>query len=181
MLALKFSLTEIAQKIKNLAQIEGRLQRVENSLGLKIYIDFAHSEDALKNVLKSLRQTKPLKIYTVFGCGGDRDRFKRPKMAQVAEKYADFSIVTSDNPRSENPLDICLEVASGFKNAEKYLVEVDRQKAIKIALQKAGAEDVVLIAGRGHEDFQQFDNHKLAFKDADMVVEMANILAESSS
>jgi UDP-N-acetylmuramoyl-L-alanyl-D-glutamate--2,6-diaminopimelate ligase len=145
--------------------VKGRLQLVPNNLNLKIYVDFAHTDDALINVLECLQEIKRGKIITIFGCGGDRDPLKRPKMAQAAEEFSDFSIVTSDNPRSEDPLDIANEIIKGFKNPKHYTVELDRYQAIQKGIQMASPEDIILIAGKGHEPYQVFAYKTVEFDD----------------
>ncbi|MDX8430299.1 MAG: UDP-N-acetylmuramoyl-L-alanyl-D-glutamate--2,6-diaminopimelate ligase [Candidatus Algichlamydia australiensis] len=161
-------LIECAAAVSTFKFVRGRLEPVKNSRGISIYIDFAHSDDALKNVLKTLRECKKGKIITVFGCGGMRDRTKRPKMAQVAEKESDYTIVTSDNPRGEDPLAICLEIAKGFASKKSYCVEVDRKTAIERAIQMAQKVDVVLIAGKGHENTQILDHKTIEFDDKEV-------------
>lgn len=152
--------------ISAIPPVMGRLQPVPNRFGLKIYIDFAHSDDALANVLECLKELKTGKIITVFGCGGDRDRSKRPKMARVAEEFSDLSIVTSDNPRNEEPDQIAREVVQGFTSPSSYLIELDRKNAIRKALEIATPQDIVLIAGKGHETYQIFSHKKVEFDDA---------------
>jgi UDP-N-acetylmuramoyl-L-alanyl-D-glutamate--2,6-diaminopimelate ligase len=149
--------------------VPGRLEPVENSLGLNIYVDFAHSDDALANVLECLNEITTGKIITVFGCGGDRDSSKRPKMASVSEAFSDFTIVTSDNPRSEDPVEIARQIVKGFSRPDSYLIELDRAAAIKQAIDRAHVGDVILIAGKGHETSQifahkitEFDDRKVA-------------------
>lgn len=151
--------------------VPGRLEPVENCLGIKIYVDFAHSDDALDNVLNCLTELKTKRIITVFGCGGDRDRNKRSKMAEVSEKFSDFTIVTSDNPRSENPQDITQEIIKGFKNKDSFEIVLDRYEAITRAIELAEDGDIILIAGKGHETYQitgaktmEFDDRKVAFE-----------------
>ncbi len=171
-------LPQILNAMKKIPPVPGRLQFVENERQLKIYVDFAHTDDALKNVLKTLREIQTGgRLLVVFGCGGDRDRTKRPKMAQVCEKYADFSFVTSDNPRSEDPEEICKEIASGFTRRGLFLIEVDRQAAIQRAIEEARLEDILLIAGRGHEKMQEFAHQKIYFDDC----EVARLLCAGNS
>lgn len=158
----------------------GRLQPVPNRQGLKIYVDFAHSDDALANVLECLKELKKGKIITVFGCGGDRDRSKRPKMARVAEEYSDIAIVTSDNPRNEEPEKIAQEVAAGFQYPERHFIEVDRRMAIRKALQLATPEDIVLIAGKGHETYQIFSHKKIEFDDAKVAGQLCQELHQEN-
>lgn len=148
--------------LEEVQQIPGRLERVENNRDLFIFIDYAHTEDGLKNVLQALRATGKARIITVFGCGGDRDRTKRPKMGKVACELSDHSIVTTDNPRSEDPLAIIREIEKGFSN-KNYEVIVDRSQAIYKALSLARPGDVVLIAGKGHETYQIFKDRTIHY------------------
>lgn len=148
-------------------QIPGRLEELKYNK-VRIFIDYAHSPDSLEKVLKLLNRLKKKRIITVFGCTGDRDRTKRPIMGEIAEKYSDFFIITSDDPHSEDPFSICKEVAEGVSR-DYYIVEPDRKKAIYIALNKAKSFDIVLIAGKGHEQFQIFDNYKIPFSDKKVV------------
>ena len=161
--------------------VKGRLERVANRRGLYAFVDYAHTDDALKNVLSSLKSLRDeahpeAKILTVFGCGGDRDRGKRPLMARVAEEFSDFVIVTSDNPRTEEPSAIISEVVAGFSSAflaGQVHQEVDRRRAIAHALKTAQTGDVVLIAGKGHEDYQILGTKKIHFSDVEAVKELA--------
>jgi UDP-N-acetylmuramoyl-L-alanyl-D-glutamate--2,6-diaminopimelate ligase len=161
----------IRQGIENLSHVPGRLEPVKNKKGFHVFIDYAHTDDGLFNVLRSLRAVSYERIILVFGCGGDRDRTKRPKMAQAACKYANYSIVTSDNPRSEDPQAIIDEVISGF-NKDNYEICVDRRQAIERALRLAQKDQIVLIAGKGHEDYQIFKDHTIAFNEREMVKEI---------
>jgi UDP-N-acetylmuramoyl-L-alanyl-D-glutamate--2,6-diaminopimelate ligase len=153
----------------------GRLQRVEvtgQELPFQVFVDYAHTHDALENVLKALRATMGGgKLICVFGCGGDRDRTKRPKMGRVAETLADRVIVTSDNPRTEDPAfilgEICAGFSEGWQGAGKVTVEADRRAAIRAAIEMAGAGDVVLIAGKGHENYQIIGTTKSHFDDVE--------------
>lgn len=133
---------------------------------MKIYVDFAHSDDALTNVLECLQEIRKGRIITVFGCGGDRDKFKRPRMAQACEELSDISIVTSDNPRSEDPVQIANDIIHGFRKKENYLIELDRREAIRKAIEMARPDDIVLIAGKGHEPYQIFAHKTIEFDDA---------------
>lgn len=158
-------LETIIELIKSFKLVPGRLEPVDNPLGLKIYIDFAHSDDALKNVLGCLQELEKKRIITVFGCGGERDLQKRPKMGRVCEELSDICIVTSDNPRSENPQSIIDAIVAGFQNTSKVMVEIDRRKAIEKAIDLATPDDIILIAGRGHETHQIFARHSVEFDD----------------
>lgn len=173
-------LEEIIDKMLALPAVRGRLQPVMNELGLKIYVDFAHSDDALLNVLQTLNELKTDRIITVFGCGGDRDRSKRPKMAAVSEQYSDMTIVTLDNPRSEDPESICQEIIKGFRRKDAYLVELDRRSAIKRAIEMATEKDIILIAGKGHEAYQIFAHKTVEFDDCKVAAEICSQLAFSN-
>lgn len=168
------ALEALAEKMANLPPVRGRLEPVNNEKGLKIYVDFAHSDDALSNVLQTLTEFKTGRILVVFGCGGDRDRTKRPKMAEVCERYADLSIVTSDNPRSEDPQAICQEIVQGFKRKNSFLVEVDRKIAIQKAIEIAKKEDIILIAGKGHETYQIFAHKTIEFDDVKVASDLCS-------
>lgn len=148
----------------------GRLQPVlTGSAGFSVLVDYAHSDDALANVLRTLRETLAPggRLRVVFGCGGDRDRTKRPRMAKVACEGADDVVITSDNPRTEDPQAIIAEVKTGVPadSRANVVVEVDRSKAIAYAVSTAREGDVVLIAGKGHEDYQIIGTQKFSFDD----------------
>lgn len=165
-LAYGAPLDQIIAILQKPPTVRGRLQPVPNALGLKIFVDFAHTDDALINVLDCLRELTQGKIIAVFGCGGDRDTSKRAKMAHAVEEHADFAIVTSDNPRSEDPAQIAQQIIQGFESPESYCIELDRREAIKKAIQMASAEDIILIAGKGHETYQIFAHKTIEFDDA---------------
>jgi UDP-N-acetylmuramyl-tripeptide synthetase len=158
----------VRRGIENLTHVPGRLEAVENNNGFFIFIDYAHTEDGLFNVLKGLRAVTPTKIILVFGCGGDRDRTKRPKMAQVACRFADYSILTTDNSRSEDPQAIIDEAVTGFTK-RNYEICVDRKEAIGRALKMARKDQIVLIAGKGHEDYQIFKDRTITFNEREIV------------
>jgi len=158
----------IRRGLEGLTHVPGRLEGVDNDRGIFIFIDYAHTEDGLLNVLSAIRAVTPAKIILVFGCGGDRDRTKRPKMARAACRWADHAIVTSDNPRSEDPQMIIDEIVNGFTK-KNYEVCVDRKEAISRALQLAKRGEVVLIAGKGHEDYQIFKDRTVPFDERKIV------------
>src|SRR6266478_953291 len=145
-------------------QVPGRLELVPAKRQFQIFVDYAHTDDALRNVLKTLRELKPRKLIVVFGCGGDRDRKKRPLMGRVADELADYAIITSDNPRKENPDAIIGEVEKGFRSTH-YEKIVERAEAIRHAVAMAQPRDLVLIAGKGHEKYQEFADHTIPFDD----------------
>lgn len=158
----------------------GRMELVKNPLGLRIIVDFAHTEIALENALSSIRGMNPERVITVFGCGGDRDRGKRPKMGAVCAKLSDISIVTSDNPRTEEPLSIISEVLAGFGEGRQAMVEIDRRSAIKKAIEIATPRDIILIAGKGHETTQIISHRRIAFDDRIVAKECCLSQQESS-
>jgi UDP-N-acetylmuramoyl-L-alanyl-D-glutamate--2,6-diaminopimelate ligase len=145
-------------------QVPGRLELVPAKRQFQIFVDYAHTDDALRNVLKTLRELKPRKLIVVFGCGGDRDRKKRPLMGRVTDELADHAIITSDNPRKENPDAIINEVEKGFRSTH-YEKIVERAEAIRRAVAMAQPRDLVLIAGKGHEKYQEFADHTIPFDD----------------
>lgn len=159
------TLQQIQDGLACAPQVSGRLQTVANTLDIAVYVDYAHTPDALENVLQTLQTIcQRGRVITIFGCGGDRDRSKRPVMASVAEKNSDVCIVTSDNPRSEDPQAICNDIVKGFSK-DAYHVEVDRKKAIALAITLADKGDAVLIAGKGHETSQTFAHQTVEFDD----------------
>lgn len=157
------SLKQCVAPIKSFCGARGRLQRVKD----KVFVDHAHSEEALKNVLKTLKNLCKGRVIVVFGCGGNRDPLRRPSMGRVATEYADVVIVTSDNPRSEDPETIAEEIVAGC--TKPITVELDREKAIRLALMQKKSEDIVLIAGKGHEKEQIFAHHVTPFDDVEIV------------
>lgn len=158
---------ELRTAIKALADapsVPGRLQPVLVKRKFRVFVDYAHTDDALTNVLKALRDLSPRRLIVVFGCGGDRDRAKRPLMGAAVERHADFAIITSDNPRKESPEAIIGEIKTGFRGSN-YEVVVDRREAIYRAISLAQPRDIVLIAGKGHETYQEFADHTVPFDD----------------
>jgi UDP-N-acetylmuramoyl-L-alanyl-D-glutamate--2,6-diaminopimelate ligase len=170
-LACGLSISEIASALSTFTGVPGRLEHIETGRDFSVFVDYAHTEGALATVLAGLRPFTESRLIAVFGCGGDRDRTKRRKMAAVAEKYADVSIITNDNPRSEDPQAIIGEIEAGFARKEKYLVEEDRREAIRLSLSLAKKGDVVLIAGKGHENHQIFADRIEHFDDCEIVRE----------
>ena len=164
----------IAAGIHNLPAVPGRLERIEEAKNYTVLVDYAHTDDALDHSLKTVRSLAQRQVAVVFGCGGDRDRTKRPRMARVAQKYADRIIVTNDNPRRENARQIRAEIMSGFSAAQQaQITEIaDRKEAITEAINKAQPGDVVLIAGKGHEDYQIVGDEVLDFDDRSVAREV---------
>jgi UDP-N-acetylmuramoyl-L-alanyl-D-glutamate--2,6-diaminopimelate ligase len=166
-LAAGLDLETIAAGLSSLQGVPGRLEKVGWDGDFTVLVDYAHTDDALKNVLSTLKPLCKGNLRVVFGCGGDRDRTKRPRMAKVAEQLADFVIVTSDNPRTEKPQAIIDEIITGFENprSPKITVEPDRRKAIELAIKSADKDDIVLVAGKGHENYQIIGKQKFPFSD----------------
>lgn len=170
-LSCGISLQQSLQALKNFKGVPGRLEKVESQSDKIIFVDYAHTPDALENVLTAIRQVRETsnlqnRIFTVFGCGGDRDKSKRPLMAGIAARLSDEVIVTSDNPRTENAQSIIDDVVKGFTDGQThYTVEADRERAIQKAINMAKPGDVVLIAGKGHEDYQIIGTEKKYFSD----------------
>jgi len=163
----------IVAAIQTMHSVPGRLERIPGRCPFEIFIDYAHTDDALKHVLSALRQLRPRKIITVFGCGGDRDRKKRPLMGKVSSEMSDFIILTNDNPRSEPPDDIIHDIKAGFDSAfADYKVVLDRAQAIREAINRAQSKDFILIAGKGHETSQIFREKTIDFDDREVVKEI---------
>ncbi|MBI5092380.1 MAG: UDP-N-acetylmuramoyl-L-alanyl-D-glutamate--2,6-diaminopimelate ligase [Candidatus Hydrogenedentes bacterium] len=167
------SLTEIATAFTTLPSVPGRFEHVDAGQDFQVIVDYAHTEDGLRNVLRAARDLCKGRVILVFGCGGDRDRTKRPKMAAAAAELADFSIITSDNPRSENPDLILLDIESGMqfagmKKDDSYTLICDRTEAIRRAITMARAGDLVMIAGKGHETYQILGSQRIHFDDREV-------------
>jgi UDP-N-acetylmuramoyl-L-alanyl-D-glutamate--2,6-diaminopimelate ligase len=155
----------IAQGIEELKGVPGRLEHIELSQPYHIFVDYAHTDDALRRSLETLRRRTKNRLICVFGAGGDRDKTKRPKMA-AASNEADIVIVTSDNPRSENPKHIIDDILQGFTgDSPKVYIEEDRKQAVYFAMELAQAGDTILVAGKGHETYQQIGTTRLDYDD----------------
>ena len=154
----------IKEGLENLKGVPGRFEVYNTTDGVSVLIDYAHSPDSLEKLLLSVKDLKPARIITVFGCGGDRDRLKRPIMGKIAMKNSDVTVVTSDNPRTEDAQAIINEIKAGM-NGGSYKEIPDRKEAIREALLLANKDDVVVIAGKGHEDYQIIGNEKFHFSD----------------
>ena len=173
MRALDVPLAEAASVCASLGPVPGRMQRVNSAAGALAVVDYAHTPDALAKALQALRglaDARGGRLWCLFGCGGDRDSAKRPLMGAMAEQHADQVLLTSDNPRSESPQAIIAQIAAGVSQPSRLLVEPDRARAIAQALGAAGAHDVVLIAGKGHELYQEVGGQRLAFSDVQQVL-----------
>jgi UDP-N-acetylmuramyl-tripeptide synthetase len=180
-IALKVPIKAVAEGLKRVSSVPGRLERISDNTGRMVFVDYAHTPHALENALSALYGITPGRIICVFGCGGDRDTDKRPKMGHIAAKGSDLAIVTSDNPRSEAPLAIINQILPGVKkdgsreyhttelpskfNEKGYVIEPDRRQAIRLAVKTAQPGDSVLIAGKGHENYQIIGKRTLSFDD----------------
>ncbi|WP_410207743.1 UDP-N-acetylmuramoyl-L-alanyl-D-glutamate--2,6-diaminopimelate ligase [Fusobacterium sp.] len=158
---------EIFDRIQSIKGAPGRFELINCKQDFIVVVDYAHTGDALENILNSINELKSGKVITVFGCGGDRDSSKRPIMGEIAERLSDIAILTSDNPRTEDPHKIIMEVAGGMTK-DNYIIEEDREKAIVKAIELAEKNDIVLIAGKGHETYQILGRHKIHFDDREI-------------
>jgi len=165
LLVSKVSLADAVEAISHIESVSGRMQQLGGGELPLVVVDYAHTPDALENVLKTLKEQTVAKLICVFGCGGNRDAGKRELMGKVASDIADAVVVTSDNPRNENPEKIIQDILDGMHG--EYAVEEDRAKAIAIAISSAKPGDTVLIAGKGHEDYQEIANQKHYFSDVE--------------
>jgi UDP-N-acetylmuramoyl-L-alanyl-D-glutamate--2,6-diaminopimelate ligase len=175
--AMGFDLEHIKAGLEGLAAVPGRLEPVEAGQDYAVLVDYAHTDDALRNVLNCLRPQVRGRLTVVFGCGGDRDRGKRPRMGRVASELADKVFLTSDNPRSESATEIIGEIMGGVRPGSDVTIEPDRRSAIKLALQGAQKDDVILIAGKGHETYQIFNDRTISFDDRLIARELLGELA----
>jgi len=162
--ALGVGLREAVLSLAKSPQVPGRLEIVPAKRQFQVFVDYAHTPDALLNVIKTLRELEPRRLIVVFGCGGNRDREKRPLMGQVVDQKADYAIITSDNPRKEDPDKIIAEVEKGFRGNHFEKI-TDRARAIARSIEIAQPRDIVLIAGKGHENYQEFADHTVPFED----------------
>ena len=164
---LGLNLREVVNNMADCPQVPGRLESVSGSAPFKVFVDYAHTPDAVDNAVRTVRDLDPARVITVFGCGGDRDVMKRAPMAAAAEASSDICIVTSDNPRGEDPLKIIEDVKKGFRG-DRYTVEPDRKAAIDLAVSQARPRDIVLIAGKGHETYQEVNGKRSPFDDREV-------------
>jgi UDP-N-acetylmuramyl-tripeptide synthetase len=171
----------IRRGIEALPKVPGRFELIQRGQPFRVIVDYAHTDDALEKVLKSAREFTPGKLIVVFGCGGDRDRTKRPLMGAVAAINSDYAIVTSDNPRSEEPASIIEEIEQGLRRTgaapgSQYAICTDRREAIRLALARARAGDTVIVAGKGHETYQTIGKQTFAFDDRVVACELLDEL-----
>ena len=174
-IGLSYGLTPetIARGIAGCRAVPGRFERVDEGQPFVVAVDYAHTDDALRNTIAMARSLSPKRIITVFGCGGDRDRAKRPLMGQAAGELSDFVVLTSDNPRSEDPLDIMNDALVGIRRTDvAHVVEPDRAAAITRAIKEAGPGDIVILAGKGHETYQVLKDRTIHFDDREVAGEV---------
>jgi len=162
---------EILPLFSSFAGVKGRLEKVKNAKKINVFIDYAHTPDALKAVMESLKEISKGRLIVVFGCGGERDKGKRSVMGELACEIADFVVVTSDNPRNEDPFSIIQDIVQGMKK-KNFIVEPDRKKAIEVAISSASKGDTVLIAGKGHEEYQVIGDKVIPFSDIKVAQEI---------
>ncbi len=162
----------MVRSLERMESVPGRLELVPNRKGRKVFVDYAHTDDALKNVLGTLREICKGRLIVAFGCGGNRDRGKRALMGRMACELADHVIVTSDNPRREDPAAIAADVISGFQGGAHYETVLDRRAAIRAGIEMMRRKDILLIAGKGHETYQEFDGSIVPFDDREVVKEI---------
>jgi UDP-N-acetylmuramoyl-L-alanyl-D-glutamate--2,6-diaminopimelate ligase len=173
--SLGVSFEQIVESMETFPVVPGRMEKIENDLGIALIVDYAHKVDALEKVLSTLKSITKGKIIIVFGCGGERDREKRPLMGKLAQKYCSFAVLTNDNPRGEDPLEIIREIEGGISSL-KYEVIEDRALAIKCALKHAQKGDTVLLAGKGHEEEQIISGKRIFLSDRILARDMASAL-----
>ena len=163
--AQKFGISpEIIKQALEEVRVPGRSELVDNKLEIPIMVDYAHSPESLQNILQAVKSYTRGKVISVFGCGGDRDSGKRPIMGEISGRIADFTIITSDNPRTENPEKIVEQIEDGMKKTKgKYTVIVDRTEAIEEAIKMATKRDIIVLAGKGHEPYQEINGVKYPF------------------
>jgi len=171
---------EAVEALVEAPQVPGRMQLVGSAGGASAFVDYAHTPDALENACQTLRELDPRRLITVFGCGGDRDAGKRPLMARAAARHSDALVITSDNPRSEDPQEIIRQIESGLRGANHVSI-VDRREAIEYAIANSRAGDIVLVAGKGHETYQQFANETIPFDDRKVTSKALRDRAETIS
>lgn len=179
---LGFEQDEILQAVSKLKRVSGRFETFKSDGGIFFIVDYAHTPDALENILDSINdiRTKNERLITVFGCGGDRDHSKRPEMGNIASKKSTLAIITSDNPRTEDPAQIIKEIEAGVEpqNFSKYTSIPDRREAIKMAIKFAEPKDIVLVAGKGHETYQEINGVKHHFDDKEVINELWKLMSK---
>ena len=173
LIEMGFSLKDVLDALEKAEGVKGRVEIVPTNTDYTVIIDYAHTPDGLINVITALRQIAEGRIITLFGCGGDRDRTKRPIMGDVVSQLSDVAVVTSDNPRTEDPEKIIEDILAGITNSKaKVIVEPDRRKATELALNEARAGDIVLLAGKGQETYQILKDKTIHYDEREVVKEL---------
>lgn len=179
---LGFHEEDVLQAISRLSRVKGRFETIKSPSGIFFIVDYAHTPDALENILDSINEirTKNERLITVFGCGGNRDNTKRPEMGKIASRKSTLAIITSDNPRNENPDEIIKEIEAGVEpqNFSKYTSIPDRKEAIKMAIKFAEPKDIILVAGKGHENYQEIKGVKHHFDDKEVIDELLKLMGK---
>jgi UDP-N-acetylmuramoyl-L-alanyl-D-glutamate--2,6-diaminopimelate ligase len=172
-IALGLTLTQIAKGLKNANGVKGRIEVVKTNTDYTVIIDYAHTPDGLINILKTIRGFAKKRIITLFGCGGDRDKTKRPQMGKIAGELSDFCVLTSDNPRTEDPTAIINDILVGLAETKcEYKVIENRFEAIEFAIDNAKKDDIVLLAGKGHELYQILNDRTIVFDEREIVLKL---------
>ncbi|MCC8022170.1 MAG: UDP-N-acetylmuramoyl-L-alanyl-D-glutamate--2,6-diaminopimelate ligase [Clostridiales bacterium] len=174
-LTLGFDYNEVLEGLRQTSGVKGRIEVVPTDTDYTVLIDYAHSPDGLQNIISSLREVSQGRIVTVFGCGGDRDRTKRPEMGRIAAQLSDYCVVTSDNPRTEEPDAIIADILEGVRREKTpYTAITSRRDAIRYALENAQTDDIILLAGKGHETYQVLRDETIHFDEREIVREILN-------
>jgi UDP-N-acetylmuramoyl-L-alanyl-D-glutamate--2,6-diaminopimelate ligase len=173
---LKIPLADALQALSHVKSVPGRMQVLGGDQQPLVIVDYAHTPDALEKTLMAVRQHCRGQLFCVMGCGGDRDKGKRPLMARIAEQYADRIVVTDDNPRHEPPARIVADIMQGFSDPTRIIIQHDRSQAIEYVIQCAVAGDCIVIAGKGAETWQQIGDEKIAFSDVEKVRGILNVI-----
>ncbi len=181
-LELGFHEEDVLQAISKLSRVKGRFETIKSPSGIFFVVDYAHTPDALENILDSINEirTKNERLITVFGCGGNRDYAKRLEMGKIATRKSTLTIITSDNPRNEDPNIIIKEIEAGVEaqNFSKYTSIPDRKEAIKMAIKFAEPKDIILVAGKGHENYQEINGVKHHFDDKEVIDELLKLMGK---
>lgn len=172
MLVLQYDFETLCQTASRLQPVTGRMECFGNSQQPLVVVDYAHTPDGLEKALQAARQHCHGRLFCIFGCGGDRDRGKRPQMTAIAEQWADTIILTDDNPRTEDPAVIIADMCAGLQKPAQAHIEHSRTRAIELALSQAVAGDIILVAGKGHEDYQIVGKEKRHYSDRETVMQL---------
>jgi len=173
--ALRVPVQKIKEGLESVKGISGRFEVLDTKTEYTVIVDYAHTPDGLENILNTVKEFAKGRIVTLFGCGGDRDKGKRPQMGEIAGRYSDFCIITSDNPRSEEPMSIIRDIEKGIQKTNcEYICIENRKEAIQYALEHGEKDDVIILAGKGHETYQQLKDKTIHFDEKEIVAELLN-------